>query len=69
MVVVVAWVGFSVRAAAPCRTRTTHPDAARRRDGSRNRRRKRARGKYGRAAPRRTAPHRFGKHDSPVKRM
>lgn len=26
--VAVAWVGFSVRAAAPCRTRTTHPDAA-----------------------------------------
>lgn len=28
VVVAVAWVDFSVRAAAPCRTRTTHPDAA-----------------------------------------
>lgn len=28
VMVMVAWVGFSVRAAAPCRTRTTHPDVA-----------------------------------------
>lgn len=59
-------VGFSARAAAPCRTRTTHPDAAGVATAlSRNRRRKRARGKYGREVACLRA-RRFGKLDSPA---
>ncbi|KYN01549.1 hypothetical protein ALC62_07731, partial [Cyphomyrmex costatus] len=42
------------------------PRRCRRRDGSRNRRRKRARGKYGRAVAARRSARRFGKLDSPA---
>ncbi|EGI69705.1 hypothetical protein G5I_01612 [Acromyrmex echinatior] len=42
------------------------PRRSRRRDGSRNRRRKRARGKYGRAVAARRSVRRFGKLDSPA---
>lgn len=64
VVVAMAWVGFSVRAAAPCRTRTTHPDVGGVATAFAIAGEKRARGKYGRAVAARRSARRFGKLDS-----